>query len=94
MITYCILIGFYAYFFYAKNYYKNEISYYKNEPPNHLRIKRLVAVLVSLAVFFALIIISTSVGVLLMLNVIPAIFCLVYLKALNIRINRIKKKGG
>ncbi|MDY4813267.1 MAG: hypothetical protein SO152_05410 [Ruminococcus sp.] len=94
MISILICVGYYAYFFYAKNYYKNEISYYKNQPSTPFKVKKLAVLSLVLIVLFTLIVIISSVNMLLILNFIPAIFCLMYLKVLNIRINRLKKKGG
>ncbi len=94
MISIIVCVGFYAYFFYAKNYYKNEILYYKNKPPSSMKFKRLAVFLISLTIVFILISIFLSSNMLLILNFLPAIICLAYLKWLNIRINRVKKKGG
>lgn len=92
MITYFIIVGFYAYFFYAKNFYKNRLNELKNQPLTSIRIKKLVAILIPIALVEGFILLATESNMLININFIPMLICLFQLKVLNDRIKRTRKK--
>lgn len=91
MITYLIIIGFYAYFFYAHNFYKNRLKELKKQPLTSLRVKKLVAILISIAFIEGTLLLATDSLMLININIFPALVCLFKLKILNVRIKRRKK---
>lgn len=92
MITFIIMVGFYAYFFYAKNFYKNRLNKLKNQPLTSIRIKKLVAILIPITLAEGIILLATDSMMLININIIPMLICLFQLKVLNVRINRTRKK--
>lgn len=88
MITYFIIVGFYAYFFYAKNFYKNRLNELKKQPLTSLRVKKLVAI----ALIEGTLLLATDSLMLININILPALVCLFQLKVLNVRIKRTRKK--
>lgn len=92
MITFFIIVGFYAYFFYAKNFYKNRLNELKEQPLTSLKVKKLVAILISIALIEGTLLLATDSLMLININILPALVCLFQLKVLNVRIKKIRKK--
>lgn len=92
MITFIIIVGFYAYFFYAKNFYKNRLNELKNQPLTSIRIKKLVAILIFIAIFQGLLLLITDPSLVIIVNICPILICLLQLKILNIRIYMLRRK--
>lgn len=92
MITFFIIVGFYAYFFYAHNFYKNRLNELKKQPLTSLRVKKLVAILISIAFIEGTLLLATDSLMLINFNIFPALICLFKLKVLNARIKRTRKK--
>lgn len=92
MITFFIIVGFYAYFFYAKNFYKNRLNELKNQPLTSIRIKKLVAILIFIAIFQGLLLLIIEPSLVIIVNICPILICLLQLKILNIRIYMLRRK--
>ena len=92
MITFLIIVGFYAYFFYAKNFYKNRLNELKEQPLTSLRVKKLVATLISIALVEGTLLLATDSLMLFNINILPPLVRIFLLKVLNVRIKRTRKK--
>lgn len=77
--------------FYAKNFYKNRLNELKKQPLTSLRVKKLVAILISIAFIEGTLLLATDSLMLININIFPALVCLFKLKILNVRIKRRKK---